>query len=92
MTLNMQKQVTNRVISPCIKELQPNEIFVFGSNLEGQHGGGAALLAYKNGEPFGDKVPACRGRPMAFRRCKGVSKRLLLTWMNLSGLPKSIRS
>ena len=43
----MQKQATNRVISPCIKELQPNEIFVFGSNLEGQHGGGAALLAYR---------------------------------------------
>lgn len=28
-----------------ITELQPNEIFVFGSNLEGMHGGGAALLA-----------------------------------------------
>ena len=43
----MQKQATNRVTSSCIKELQPNEIFVFGSNLEGQHGGGAALLAYR---------------------------------------------
>ena len=30
-----------------ITELQPNEIFVFGSNLEGMHGGGAALLAYR---------------------------------------------
>ena len=43
----MQKQANNRVTSSNIKELQPNEIFVFGSNLEGQHGGGAALLAYK---------------------------------------------
>lgn len=43
----MQKQATNRVTSLCIEELQPNEIFVFGSNLEGQHGGGAALLAYR---------------------------------------------
>lgn len=25
--------------------LQPNEIFVFGSNLSGRHGKGAALLA-----------------------------------------------
>ena len=30
-----------------IKELQPNEIFVFGSNLKGMHGGGAAYIAYR---------------------------------------------
>ncbi len=30
-----------------ITSLQPNEIFVFGSNLQGQHGGGAALIAYR---------------------------------------------
>ena len=29
-----------------ISELKPNEIFVFGSNLSGSHGGGAARLAY----------------------------------------------
>lgn len=29
-----------------IMELKPNEIFVFGSNLAGAHGGGAARLAY----------------------------------------------
>ena len=29
-----------------ISELKENEIFVFGSNLEGSHGGGAARLAY----------------------------------------------
>jgi hypothetical protein len=33
-----------------ISELKPNEIFVFGSNLAGRHGGGAARLAY---EKFG---------------------------------------
>lgn len=33
-----------------IRELKDNEIFVFGSNLEGMHGGGAARLAY---EKFG---------------------------------------
>lgn len=38
----------NREYTPNrIKELQPNEVFVFGSNLEGMHGGGAALTAYK---------------------------------------------
>ena len=29
-----------------ISELKENEIFVFGSNLAGAHGGGAARLAY----------------------------------------------
>lgn len=41
----------NQRISPkWIDSLGENEIFVFGSNLEGLHGGGAALLAY---EKFG---------------------------------------
>ena len=30
-----------------ITELKPNEVFVFGSNLEGAHGGGAAYIAYR---------------------------------------------
>ena len=30
-----------------ITELQPNEVFVSGSNLEGMHGGGAAWIAYR---------------------------------------------
>lgn len=30
-----------------ITELKENEVFVFGSNLAGAHGGGAAHLAYK---------------------------------------------
>ena len=30
-----------------ITELEPNEVFVFGSNLRGMHGGGAALVAYR---------------------------------------------
>ena len=37
----------NREFTPeRITELKPNEIFVFGSNLAGSHGGGAARLAY----------------------------------------------
>lgn len=38
-----QKRITNNRI----QELNPGEIFVFGSNLEGAHGGGAALLAFR---------------------------------------------
>ena len=38
-----QKRTTPELIT----ELQPNEIFVFGSNLKGMHGGGAAYVAYR---------------------------------------------
>ena len=36
-----------RIASSHITTLQPNEIFVFGSNLSGMQGGGAARLAYQ---------------------------------------------
>lgn len=36
-----------RTTSERITELQPNEIFVFGSNLKGMHGGGAAYITYR---------------------------------------------
>ena len=36
-----------RVTPEQITTLQPNEVFVFGSNLQGFHGGGAARTAYK---------------------------------------------
>lgn len=58
-----------RITSNRITELRPDEIFVFGSNLEGAHGGGAAYLAWKNGEPSGDKEPDCKDKPMVFRLC-----------------------
>lgn len=38
----------NREFTPeRISELKENEIFVFGSNLAGMHGGGAAWIAYE---------------------------------------------
>lgn len=36
-----------RISSGRITRLAPNEIFVFGSNLQGAHGGGAARFAYE---------------------------------------------
>lgn len=38
--------VSMRITPNNIQELKPNEIFVFGSNLSGFHGGGAAKLAF----------------------------------------------
>lgn len=37
--------MNERITPDYIQELRSNEIFVFGSNLSGQHGGGAARLA-----------------------------------------------
>lgn len=44
----MQQTIDERRITPdFIKELGDHEIFVFGSNLAGMHGGGAAYIALK---------------------------------------------
>lgn len=44
------KSMKKRISADFITELKENEIFVFGSNLQGMHGGGAARIAY---EKFG---------------------------------------
>lgn len=36
-----------RITPALITELKENEIFVFGSNIHGMHGGGAARIAYQ---------------------------------------------
>ena len=48
----------NRAYTPeRISELKENEIFVFGSNLAGAHGGGAARLAFERfGAVWGEGV------------------------------------
>ena len=51
----------NRPYTPeWIAELKPNEIFVFGSNLAGMHGGGAARVAM---ERFGAIWGQCYAIP-----------------------------
>ena len=66
-----------RITSNRITELRPGEIFVFGSNLAGHHGGGAALLAWRKwgavwgqgvglpGQTYG--IPTMHGGPEAIR-------------------------
>lgn len=66
-----------RITSNRITELRPGEIFVFGSNLAGHHGGGAALLAWRKwgavwgqgvglqGQAYG--IPTMHGGPEAIR-------------------------
>ncbi len=42
----MTEMKKNRITPEWIDALEANEIFVFGSNLQGLHGGGAARVAY----------------------------------------------
>ena len=54
-----------------ISELAENEIFVFGSNLAGAHGGGAARLAYRKfGAVWGEGV-GLHGRTYAIPTMQG---------------------
>ena len=49
--------MTRRYTPEMITALKENEIFVFGSNLAGAHGGGAARVAYnKFGAVWGQGV------------------------------------
>lgn len=43
----LKEELMKRITPEFIRDLKPNEIFVFGSNLQGAHGGGAARLAYE---------------------------------------------
>jgi len=44
----------SKITSPMISSLEENEIFVFGSNLDGRHDGGAARIAMKWGAEYGN--------------------------------------
>ena len=41
-----EKAMTARITPERIEHLRPGQIFVFGSNLQGQHAGGAAAIAH----------------------------------------------
>ena len=62
----------NRGYTPVrILELKEGEIFVFGSNLDGAHGGGAARLAYNRfGAVWGEGV-GLQGRTYAIPTMQG---------------------
>ncbi len=53
-----------KTITEMITRLEPNEVFVFGSNLGGRHGAGAARLAMNWGAEWGNPV-GLQGRTYA---------------------------
>lgn len=66
-----QNMETKRTTPEFIEELQPNEIFVFGSNLKGMHGGGAAYIAFRKfGAVMGQGV-GLQGRSYAIPTMQG---------------------
>ncbi|HRR57954.1 MAG TPA: hypothetical protein P5073_00450 [Paludibacteraceae bacterium] len=68
----MKNQNYNRAFTPDkINELKNNEIFVFGSNLQGAHGGGAARVALNNfGAVWGQGV-GLQGQSYAISTMQG---------------------
>ena len=58
------KRIYNGIERPAftpemIRELRPDEVFVFGSNLAGMHGGGAAYVAWQKGQSYA--IPTMQG-------------------------------
>lgn len=54
--ISTEFDIRNRITPEDIKELKLGEIFVFGSNLAGRHGAGAAKLALKFGAKMGNGI------------------------------------
>ena len=68
-----------------ISELKADEVFVFGSNLEGMHGGGAAFYAWKHfGAVMGCGVGLRKSIPTIARMATGATPRALTTLLFLT--------
>ncbi len=63
----------HRIASNRIATLGENEIFVFGSNIQGSHGGGAAWYAYKTFGAEWGVGEGLTGRTYALPTMEGVS-------------------
>ena len=72
--LNKKATYSRRFTPERISELAENEIFVFGSNLAGAHGGGAALLAYRQFGAVWGKGVGMHGRTYAIPTMQGGVK------------------
>lgn len=71
---DMKEIYTGRVTPSWIDDLQENEVFVFGSNLAGMHGGGAARVArLRFGAVMGNGV-GMQGRSYAIPTMQGGTK------------------
>lgn len=65
--------MNTRITPNHITELKPNEIFVFGSNLQGYHGGGAARLAMNQWGAVWGQGTGLQGQTYAIPTMQGGS-------------------
>lgn len=71
---DMKEKYTGRVTPEWIDDLQENQVFVFGSNLAGMHGGGAARVArLRFGAVMGNGV-GMQGRSYVIPTMQGGTK------------------
>lgn len=71
---DMDKKKKGRVTPSWIDDLQENEVFVFGSNLAGMHGGGAARIARLRFGAVMGKGVGMQGRSYAIPTMQGGTK------------------
>jgi hypothetical protein len=64
----------NRITPEQISTLQDNEIFVFGSNLQGEHVGGAALFALSQFGAIEGQGEGLQGHSYAIPSCVRLTK------------------
>ena len=75
-----------------IDKLREDEVFVFGSNLAGMHGGGAAYLAFKKLVLLWDVASDLGDRATLFLRCRVEWRPSSHMWMSSLRLLGSILS
>lgn len=63
-----------RVTPPIVRHLEENEIFVFGSNANGYHGGGAAAVAMHNFGAVWGQGEGLQGKSYAIPTMEGLEK------------------
>ncbi len=63
-----------RVTPPVVRHLEENEIFVFGSNANGYHGGGAAAVAMHNFGAVWGQGEGLQGKSYAIPTMEGLEK------------------
>ena len=63
-----------RVTPPVVRHLEENEIFVFGSNANGYHGGGAAAIAMHNFGAVWGQGEGLQGKSYAIPTMEGLEK------------------
>ena len=88
----MEDMKKGRITPSWIDSLKENEIFVFGSNLAGMHGGGAARIARLHFGAVMGKGVGLQGQSYAIPTMQGAWKPFVHTWRNSLILPIIIPS